>query len=163
MAINLPPTAFAKFNEAIKLFERTATLVYPEKRDRCDNCISNTMGGRSSNFYKTGGPIPFERGSVCPLCNGQGFKLIDAHESVQLRIYHRKRDWIDVGIQVDVPNNTVQTITYLKHLPQINKAKEVLINKNIQGHEVLRYRKTGESITNGLQHNRYIITFWKRS
>ena len=80
-----------------------------------------------------------------------------------MRVYWSKRDWVNTGIQLDVPNNVVQTITYLKHLPKINKAKEVLINKNIEGHEILRYIKTGESITNGLQHNRYIVTYWRRA
>ena len=73
MAIQLSGKVFTKFNEAIKLFERTATVVYPEKRERCGNCITNTIGGRSANFYRSGGPISFNRGSICPLCGGVGF------------------------------------------------------------------------------------------
>ena len=80
-----------------------------------------------------------------------------------MRVYWRRRDWVKTGIQVGIANDVVQTITYLKHLPKINKAKEVIINKNVQGHETLRYVKMGESITNGLQHNRYIITYWQRA
>ena len=34
----------------------------------------NTMGGRSVNYYRSGGPIPFNRGTPCPLCGGKGFK-----------------------------------------------------------------------------------------
>jgi hypothetical protein len=161
MAINLPPTAFNKFNEAIKLFEKTATLVYPEKKEQCANCVTNTFGGRSSNFYKTGGPLPFDRGSICPLCNGSGFKLLDAKESVQLRIYHRKRDWIDVGIQVDVPNNVIQTVGYMSDYAKLTKAKELLVD--IGGHNQVRYKRLAEPFVQGFKQNpvQYVVIFWE--
>ena len=66
MALNLPSSAFTKLNEAILLFNRTCTVVYPERRQKCENCVVNTMGGRSANFYRAGGPIPFNRGTNCP-------------------------------------------------------------------------------------------------
>ena len=167
MAINIPESVYTKFNEVVDTmlteFGVTCTLVYPEKQVACSNCITDTIGRKSGNRYRTGGPIPFPRGMICPFCVGKGFKSTENTEEITMRIYWGKKDWVNTGIQVDIPNNTVKTITYLKHLPKINKAKEVLLNKNIQGHEILRYTKTGESVTNGLQHNRYIITFWKRS
>ena len=61
MALNIPASAFNKLNEAILLFNRTCTLVYPEKQDRCGNCITNTIGGRSVNAYRSGGPASFNR------------------------------------------------------------------------------------------------------
>ena len=55
----------------------------------------NTMGGRSVNYYRSGGPIPFNRGTPCPLCGGKGFKSIEATDSVEVRIYYRRRDFIE--------------------------------------------------------------------
>jgi hypothetical protein len=167
MAINIPEGVYTKFNEAVDAmiteFGVPCTLVYPEKQVACTNCITDTIGRKSGNRYRTGGPIPFARGMVCPLCHGKGFKGTENTDEITMRIYWSKRDWVNTGIQLDIPNNVVQTITYLKHLPKINKAKEVLINKNIEGHKILRYIKTGESITHGLQHNRYIVTYWRRA
>jgi hypothetical protein len=167
MAINIPESIYTKFNEVVDTmiteFGVVCTLVYPEKQVACSNCITDTIGRKSGNRYRTGGPIPFARGMICPLCHGSGFKSTENTDEIVMRVYWKKQNWIKTGIQVDAPNDVVQTITYLKHLPKINKAKEVLINKNIQGHETLRYIKMGESVTNGLQHNRYIITHWRRS
>ena len=167
MAINIPESVYTKFNEAVDAmiteFGVTCTLVYPEKRESCSNCITDTIGRRSGNRYITGGPVPFARGMICPYCGGSGFKSIENTEDITMRVYWAKKDWVKTGIQVDIPNSAVQTKTYLTNLPKINKAKEVIINKNIDGHEVFRFTKTGESVTHGLQHNRYIITFWKRS
>jgi hypothetical protein len=44
MAINIPASVFKTYNEAVLLFTRTATLVYPEKREQCPNCYMDTMG-----------------------------------------------------------------------------------------------------------------------
>ena len=99
MAIKLPASVFTKLNEAILLFNRTCTVVYPETREKCTNCLNNTFGGRSVNFYRTGGPIPFNRGTPCPLCGGEGFKLTETEESVELRVYYQKKNFIDVGLK----------------------------------------------------------------
>ena len=110
MALNLPSSAFTKLNEAILLFNRTCTVVYPERRQTCENCVTNTFGGRSSNFYRSGGPIPFSRGSNCPLCGGEGYRNKESTDSVELRIYYRRRDFIDVGFNADIPSNVIQTV-----------------------------------------------------
>ena len=69
MAINIPASVFKTYNEAVLLFTRTATLVYPEKREQCPNCYMDTMGtrNRSISNYRSGGPYPFERGNALPL------------------------------------------------------------------------------------------------
>ena len=65
MALELPSSVFTKLNEAILLFNRTCTLVYPPKKEKCPNCYQNNIGGRSVNLYRSGGPMPFARGSKC--------------------------------------------------------------------------------------------------
>ena len=100
MAIKLPASVFTKLNEAILLFNRTCTVVYPETREKCTNCLTNNFGGRSVNFYRTGGPIPFNRGTPCPLCGGEGFKFTETEEAVELRVYYQKKNFIDVGFEV---------------------------------------------------------------
>ena len=139
MAINIPSTVFDKFNEAILLFNRTVTLVYPEKRERCPNCMTNTIGGRSINTYRSGGAFPFSRGVLCPLCGGKGVKLIESTEEVQMRVYHNRKDWVKIGFEVDIPSSSIQTLK-------------------------LRYKRMGEPFTQSLKQNptQYAIVFWER-
>ena len=82
MALEIPNSVFDKLNEAILLFNKTCTLVYPEKQERCSNCFNNSIGGRSVNSYRSGGPIPFNRGTPCPLCGGKGVKLVETTTGV---------------------------------------------------------------------------------
>lgn len=162
MALNLPASAFTKLNEAILLFNRTCTVVYPDKREKCENCIVNTIGGRSSNFYRTDGPIPFNRGTNCPLCGGEGFKYIESTESVELRIYYDKKNFIDVGSDADVPNNVIQTVGYMDDYEKLTKAKELLVDigKYNQG----RYKRITEPYNQGFKQNptQYVVIFWER-
>ena len=162
MAIKLPASVFTKLNEAILLFNRTCTVVYPETREKCTNCLNNTFGGRSVNFYRTGGPIPFNRGTPCPLCGGKGFKSIEATDSVEVRIYYRRRDFIDVGFQADVPNNVVQTVGYMSDYVKLTRAKELLVDTGTYNKG--RYKRISEPYVQGFKQNptQYIVIFWER-
>lgn len=162
MAIKLPASVFAKLNEAILLFNRTCTLVYPEKKEKCENCVANTFGGRSVNIYRTGGPVPFNRGTPCPLCGGEGFKNIEVTENIELRVYYDKRNFIDVGFNVDIPNNVVQTVGYMDDYEKIMMAKELLINVGDANQG--RYKRISEPYNQGFKQNptQYIVLFWER-
>ena len=78
MAINIPASVFNTYNEAVLLFTRTATLVYPEKREQCSNCYMDTMGtrNRSISKYRSGGPYPFERECPALIVMVRGIKLM---------------------------------------------------------------------------------------
>ena len=162
MAIKLPASVFTKLNEAILLFNRTCTAVYPETRTKCANCLTNTFGGRSVNFYRTGGPIPFNRGTPCPLCGGEGFKLTETEETVELRIYYQKKNFIDVGFEVNVPSNVIQTIGYMDDYKKLTSAKELLVD--VGKHNQGRYKRLSEPYTQGFKQNptQYIVIFWER-
>ena len=139
MALNLPASAFTKLNEAILLFNRTCKLVYPERRQTCENCVTNTFGGRSTNTYNSGCPIPFNRGGNWPLCGGEVYKNVESTDSVELRIYYNRRDFIDVGFSADIPNNVIQTVGYMDDYPKLTKAKELLVD--VGSHNQGRYKR----------------------
>jgi hypothetical protein len=162
MTLNLPASAFTKLNEAILLFNRTCTVVYPDKREKCENCIVNTLGGRSSNFYRTGGPIPFSRGTNCPLCGGEGFKYIETTGSVELRIYYDKKNFIDVGSGTDVPSNVIQTVGLMDDYEKLTKSKELLVD--VGKHNQGRYKRISEPYNQGFKQNptQYVVIFWER-
>ena len=162
MALNLRPSSFTKLNEAILLFNRTCTLVYPERRQTCENCVTNTFGGRSTNAYKSGGPDPFNQGELCPLCGGEGYKNVESTESVELRIYYSRRDFIDVGFNADIPNNVIQTVGYMDDYEKLTKAKELLVDVGDANQG--RYKRISEPYNQGFKQNptQYIVIFWER-
>lgn len=122
----------------------------------------NTMGGRSVNYYRSGGPIPFNRGTPCPLCGGKGFKSIEATDSVEVRIYYRRRDFIDVGFQAEAPNNVVQTVGYMSDYVKLTRAKELLVDTGTYNKG--RYKRISEPYVQGFKQNptQYIVIFWER-
>ena len=162
MALKIPNSVFDKLNEAILLFNRTCTLVYPEKQERCSNCFTNTIGGRSVNSYRSGGPIAFNRGTLCPLCGGKGVKEVESTASVELRVYYNRRDFIDVGFEADVPNNIIQTVGLMSDYAKITKAKELLVP--VGAYNQGRYKRLSEPFPQGFKQNptQYIVIFWER-
>ena len=102
------------------------------------------------------------RGSNCPLCGGDGFKNIETTESVELRIYYRRRDFIDVGFNADIPNNVIQTVGYMDDYEKLTKAKELLID--IGKHNQGRYKRISEPYNQGFKQNptQYVVIFWER-
>ena len=162
MALQIPASAFDKLNEAILLFNRTCTLAYPAKKEQCPNCYQNTMGGRSVNHYRSGGPLPFQKGAACPYCNGRGFREEEVTESIELRVYYNRRDFIDVGFNVDVPSNIIQTVGYMDDYAKIMKANELIVD--VGKHNKARYKRLSEPFNQGFRQNptQYVVVFWER-
>ena len=167
MAINIPRSVFDTYNEAVLLFTRTATLVFPEKKEDCPNCVMNTMGTRnkSVSFYKAGGPYPFERGMPCPYCNGKGYKASEATEDITLRIYWDRKSWVKIGASIDIPDGSIQTIAYMTDLPKIEQCKYMIPNYDgIEKYDKGKYEKSSASFPQGFKQNetKYVVTFWNR-
>ena len=169
MAINIPSSVFTTYNEAVLLFTRTATLVYPEKKEDCPNCIMSNLGtrNRSMSIYQPGGPYPFERGMPCPYCGGKGYKAVEVTNDVTLRIYWDRKSWVDVGIPVNIPAGSIQTIAYMTDLEKIEKCKYMIPKYDgIQNYDVnAKFEKTGMSFPQGFKQNdtKYVVTFWTRA
>jgi len=167
MAISLPSGVFSKYNEAIVLFERTCKLIYPEKRTECPNCIISTIGrsARSTSIYKSGGDYPFPRGMPCPLCGGVGYKATISTDEIPMRVYWNRKNWIDVGFQIDVPDNVIQTVSDMTHMPKIKKAQYMELKEHkIASYETFRFQRMGSSYPQGFKQNpvKYLVNFWER-
>jgi len=168
MGINIPSSVFDVYNEAILLFARSATLVYPEKKEDCPNCIMSTMGtsNRSVSIYQPGGPYPFERGMPCPYCGGKGYKAIENTDTITLRIYWDRKNWVKTGAEINIPDMAIQTISYMTDLEKINKAKYLIPSYDgIEKYDTsARYEKAGVSFPQGFKQNttKYVVSFWTR-
>ena len=168
MAIEISSSVFDTYNSALNLFTRTATLVYPEKREQCANCYMDTMGtrNRSVSRYRSGGPFPFERGMPCPYCNGKGYRATESTEDITLRIYWDRKSWVNVGASIDIPDGSIQTIALMTDLEKINKCKYLIPNYDgIENYDKMRYTRSGSSHPQGFKQNntKYVVTFWNRN
>ena len=69
---------------------------------------------------------------------------------------------MDVGFQVDVPDNVIQTVGYMTDLPKIEKAKALSVHETIAGYGTMKFTREGESYPHGFKQDRYVVTFWRR-
>jgi len=169
MPIVIPTGVFNVYNEAVSLFERVATVIYPETKEECPNCYLDTMGTRtrSVSVYKAGGPAPFGRGMPCPWCDGKGYKAVETQEDIELRIYWEPKQWRDIGAAIDLPEGSIQIISKMTDLPKLDRA-EYLIPKsygNIGNYHTMKFVRAGAAYPQGFKQNpeKYAVTFWTRN
>ena len=142
---------------------KTCQLVYPPKRTQCPKCFLDPRSGRSTNRYRSGGPVPFPNNTICPWCAGEGRKEKQATENINLRVYWSPREWIDIAPeQFKKSGDMVQVIGYLSQLPKVERAVEIIINHSISELTRLRCERAGEAVPHGFRQNRYFIQMLKR-
>jgi hypothetical protein len=137
-------------------------IVYPPKDSECPNCIFDRDSNRSSSIYKNGGPISFDNFSVCPVCGGEGRLYTEQTEAVKLRVYWNRRDWVKTETTIVSPDGFVQIIGYMSDLIKLRKAKELILNSDLQDIQELKYSLTGELQPWGFRHNRYFVGYLQR-
>jgi hypothetical protein len=166
MAINLSAGVFDFYNESLELFVRPMVLVYPPKREDCPNCRLETLGVRSSrsiSVYVQGGPLPFSRGMPCPYCNGKGYKEIETTDTIDARIYWDRRYWVNIGVQLNLPDGAVQTITKMDEYTKISRCEYMIPNYDgIEKYSTKRFKRASEPYPQGFKQNpiKYVVTFW---
>jgi hypothetical protein len=166
MTITIPDGLLELYEEVGDLFIDNpmigvvCTIVYPEIKIPCPNCILNTFGGGSVNVYRTGGPYPFE--GVCPYCNGAGFKLETSTEDIRLRVYFSSRDWIKVS-NMQVVDGRVQCIGYLADSPKIRRANYINLVSEQSNYQTWSYKLASEPFPHGFSKRRYCIFFCDRT
>lgn len=141
----------------------TCTLIFPAKREACDNCLHDPHTHRSANIYRAGGPIEFNNHQICPRCQGVGMLESPNTASIRLRIYWEASVWKSLGIKVADPDGVCMVIGYMSDLPQFERANTVLLNdalKNIRGYQCAR---EGEAQPWGFRRNRYFRQMMKRT
>lgn len=165
MALNVPSGLWDKYKEAADFFidnnniGRSCTVVYPPKRTTCSNCTTSMIGSTSRNVYKNGGPAPFSFGS-CPLCGGNGYKETESTDTIRLRIYWNRKDWIRITDNIGVGDADIMVIGYMSDLPKIKKSIEIIL---VSDNNESEYRATlsGKPSPWGFGRNRYFIAYLK--
>lgn len=127
----------------------------------CPNCIYDANLKKSSGKYKTGGPIPFPIGKLCPYCNGSGSYGIIKSESGYLAIIWDYKKWINPPPQIDNPDGYIQTICDKTYLTNIKTCKDLTVLYNQNGSNPV-FQLFGEPNPAGLGDNNYLICLWKK-
>jgi len=140
----------------------TCTLYYPPNVDECDNCYFDSKNNRSSNIYKTGGPIPFTNFTLCPRCHGRGLLTSEPTEDITLRVYYESSSFIDIGVDFKSADGVVMIIGYMKDLPKIENATKILLNSNLEGIRRYFVVRMSECVPYGLDKKRYFLGYFKR-
>lgn len=165
MTLKLPDGLLDQYNEVCDFFinndfiGRTCSLVYPPKKEVCSNCTLKPVGASSTNVYRHGGPMPFQFGD-CPLCGGNGYKETEITESIRLRIYWSRADWIRIGGSVNITDAEILIIGFMTDLPKLLRATEIRLVKD-QNESIYRATLVGQPTPHGFGRNRYFMAFLK--
>lgn len=163
---SIPSSVFDEYNYMMDSFidgepGKKCVLVFPPNLSECPNCFLDPNTRRSTDTYKPGGPEQFVDFTICPWCGGEGFRQTENTLSMRARVYYNPKDWIDVGTNIQAPDGIIQIIGYMSDLPSFQKAVAIIINSELQGHEIWKYKKEGEAVPWGFT-QRYFVQFWRR-
>jgi hypothetical protein len=132
----------------------------------CPNCVYDAVNRRSSNKYTPGGPIPFRTG-ICPYCHGNGRIETDPPTiTIYSCVVWEPKQWIGwtQGVNGPVaPGDLVQTLNKKTDLTNIKRAKEIIIDTDIEQYVHNRFVRDGEPNMCGLGDNEFVWTMWARA
>lgn len=164
MTISIPNSLWDKYNEACDFFlddnhiGRACTVVYPPKRVACVNCVT-PAGSTTTNVYRHGGPMPFSFGG-CPMCGGNGYKEEESTDSIRLRIYWTRSDWIRIAGSIVAEDAEIMVIGYMSDMTQFRQASNILL---ADSNNEANYRASvvGKPTPWGFGRSRYFMAFLK--
>lgn len=165
------------FNALKKLYNRQIDLILAQdglssecllnfgvtRRDVCPNCIYDPNLKKSSGKYKSGGPINFTLGMLCPYCHGIGFTGEENSETIYMAIIWDYKNWITTPDNIENPNGMVQAIGRKSDLALIRRAKDMTIVYPFEDRNYPRFQLYAEPTPCGLGDNNYIISLWKKN
>lgn len=162
--MEIPTGFFDKYYEACNLFldndniGKNCTLYYTPKKTVCNNCTTSWFGGVSTNVYKHGGPAPFS--GKCPLCGGNGYSEVEETDTVRLRVYWQKKNWVKIE-NLQYPNADAMIIGYSSDLIKVRQAQEIKLYSD-QTYMDGRFKLSCEPALHGFGKNAYFIAYIQR-
>jgi hypothetical protein len=128
----------------------------------CPNCIYDVNLKKSSGKYKSGGPVVFTLGKICPYCNGSGSTGRSQTDNGYLAIIWDYKKWINPPPQLNNPEGYIQTICSKDYLAQIRRCKDITIIYHTNNANPV-FQLHGEPNPVGLGDNKYLICMWKKT
>lgn len=132
-----------------------------KKKSKCPNCMIDPITGKSSGRYKSGGPVSFPYGQLCPVCNGMGFKYNISEATIDLIVIHDYKKWINFNNNTNMPNGMIQTIAKFTDLQKLQKANTLIVDTSRGYIPDNEYIRDSEPQPIGLGSSDYLYTYWK--
>jgi hypothetical protein len=151
-------------DDLIDQLGKDCRLIYPPDWQQCANCIYDSIGEKSSNIWITGGPIPFDAGSTCPMCGGVGRRAIEKTANIRMLVQAEpSKWWVKPPFNVQVPTGMIQTKGYMSDVPRLLQSRKMIFQTDIEGIMRMRYELVGEPIDQGnIIQGRYFVALWQR-
>lgn len=145
---------------------KTCRLVYPStKWESCDNCVYDPIGQKSSNRWRTGGPISFPNGTACPQCNGQGRRSVVFYDDIKFLCELNPKNFVVPipSLNIRVPNSLLQTKGFITDVAKVQKCDHLLfdIDNEYLGSRVYKLNSEPGDKSNIIQ-SRYFVCTWER-
>ncbi len=139
-------------------------VVYPPTKPvDCHNCEFNVSTGRSAGIYTPGGPYPFARNQLCPLCLGQGTLTVPPQEEdVFLMVVWDYRSWINFDLNTQSPAGRIQTLSKASTVPILKRANKLIVNVDLENQVKHVFQRDSEVEPCGLDSKDFVATLWKR-
>lgn len=157
MPINVPQSVFDKYYDIIDstfdIFGVTCQLVTIKKEEVTVDIDNNLPIVNTINNRRGGGTRNVETKSI---------REIEVLTDIKLKVYWDQKEWIGITDNIQIPDSSIQTIAKMSDLPEILKAKHLLVHKGIKEYKEIRFSRYGEHIPIGIKHERYFACFWNR-
>lgn len=159
MPVNVPESVFAKYYDVIdSTFDIFGVMCKLVSTNRIEETVYNPTNNipekNSINVHRLNN-LDYERSNKI-------IREVEVLTEIKLKVYWNPKEWINIVGDIQVPNNVIQTIGFMKDLPQILKAKALIVHKDIQDYKEMRFERMGEHIPMGLRQDRYFSCLWNR-
>jgi hypothetical protein len=101
--------------------------------------------------------MPFDFGG-CPLCGGNGYKEVETTDSIRLRVYWNRADWIRIAGSVVAEDAEIMVIGFMTDIFKVRKAAHI---KLVDDNNEAEYRATvvGKPSPWGFGKDRYFVAY----
>lgn len=143
---------------------KDCTLYYPSRSSPCPNCLPGP-GNRPTVRWRTGGPIPFQDGSLCPMCNGKNQLFEDQSEKITMLCAWTPKEWfLKPSSNVRIPDNQIQTKGFIGDLPKVARADSMVVESAIGAYKHYRFKLASEPIDpSNIVQVKFFVATWERA
>lgn len=147
----------------------TCSLIYQGVLEPCSNCVYDHIGKKSSGRYRTGGPLQFPDGTVCPMCHNAGnVRTTEYTEDIKMTIDFNltgeKKKFPKTLTNIRFTDTTIRTRGLLTDMPKLQKCVEMRINDASSPYNNWRYTMASEPTDDFVfVRNKYFTVYWERA
>ena len=139
---------------------KNVKLVYPPKLTACANCYYDSIGRKSANVYRSGGPAPFVNGALCPVCMGQGKIESSYTETIKMLVNLTPSNYETYDLSLRTGRSVASTKCHASDLPKIKRCIEAILDSDNEAFVRQRAILSSTPILSGLKDSVYCTAYW---